>query len=597
MTLADRRFDLDEDFESATPVAAAIAAPALEALAQDAATAPIDTIERGLRDALAPITASAGKAPGWAGWATHGPAPSAEAVRDRYQPDPPPTVARLLDTLDEAADQPAFHRGAERLLVLLDRAAPLAGELPAWLPESTRLTLAADLESAAAGVTEPASRTKALGELERLALAAELIDTISTVANQREARGLRDSIVSLFGRTRGQPAQLRASARVLLPALRDADIEGLDNARRQAVQPLRPFYDSLRVELLLATERLLTRLAGSADAQNPTSDPAIISLRLEQRRARSAIERIIALSDFIADAERTLRTKRAMIDERYEAFGDELMRLARGAGDPAAAERAIARINALAQSIEQLAPAPGEAELIRLTEPQPAGAPGAAAAQRLTALTGGRAPELLATIKAAREAWLTSWPDPLAGETAGRLERLRTLAGVAELAADLAWALPLDEPANRAAAHPAWQLNAGARAPAEQAAQTELSRLVADAIADRAGIGERAAELADRTATLRIAGRLNRALAAIEDPSAETSEPAAAHELALGAPDPIRAVAFAARAEMADVCRYAAELARARAIDDPALAEDLEAFISRRASETLDLIDGSIPNR
>ena len=210
-------------------------------------------------------------------------------------------------------------------------------------------------------------------------------------------------------------------------------------------------------------------------------------------------------------------------------------------------------------------------------------------------LTGDRESALLSEISDRRGGWLAGWDRAGYAGSAGDVERLRALRALMEVLNDARPITPApgaDSTPEYAAlqAWPGWELSDDGFKAIAGGLNTETAEAAAAIVAGDAGKCTKLVDAlrTDRSAAL-LAGRLAKEAAARgfkADPLLE-----------VGSGGPVAGVSWmGAHADaIADVCRYADEVATARKLGNKDGADKLLKFVNARAGETLDAITQSEP--
>ena len=627
-TLALRREAFDDLIDSGTvdPVAARLAGSSLERLGERVASGAaggVRGVERGLREALAPIVDAGPWPAADAGWFLGPPLAVARAAGagDRGIAGgvvEPGAITALRDALRRAETVPSLRRGARLTRSRLMRATTLATDPPAWLSEEAARAFAGALSEASSGVTDPDRRPdsqRMLAWLGRLAGAADGLDGLEPDRRRRDLRRVRGAFDRFVRERADRPAMDRVE--LLCRGIELLDLSAYDAADAGLVRHLRPALLALRREARRSSWRLLAQMEVLFETEAPASDPAAISLLLDQEASRRAMDELLTLHDVLADPERST-SRGPLIRPRYRRVGERLLDLApsleRDSADALGARAAFAldEIRELAGVLGRLNPMPGE----RLLRPAGEGS-GSTRGELVRELIGAAAGPLAEAMDRARASWVEAWTEH---DRPRRRERLRAEIDLLERLGAAIEAAAWAEPDGSAQAWPGWTLSERAFNTLMTPFRRDLRRAVLAVVRGEEDAGERVDGLIERHAGAMLAGVLERELVSARGAVPEWLRDGVqaeergrervgwgddasrlygvVHEVGLGPPDRVRAWGVDARARLASVCRYAEELAKpGPASDEGVDRERLRSLIAARARTAIGQVAGGAGRR
>lgn len=547
----------------------------LAALAADLADAELDwargqpvgaaELDERIASALAQLTLSAlPEVRSGAGWfAEAEPAAEADALRARAETlaeigldeSTLDALAARADTIEAGLRWPTYSRRIREEAARLSQAADALIALPDWTPEAARDALfrafAGAIDQTDAGPTRLVERH------------AAVLIALSTLDEGREAERLRARAAEAIaaadaGSSRALTAATLAARTIELGAVpRDARSEaGITRVLRPAWRALVPLVRGVSVN---ARDEAIDLLLDPARA----TDPGVLATIAAQRR----------LADDFALIER--------ISRRIDA----------GLDGPAPTVQAIEnRLLAIGQDMDVEATREAALALLREFESQLASFDRIEADRETAArVMGDRGRDLPLRIEGLRDAWRRGWAVPGGnGPDRDTLDDLDALARTVAMLADAEAFTRLET----LSAWPGLELSPRARRAIAEGLTGAIDELVPDAM--RGGNAVAVQRTAERLVNARgdyaaalLAGRLARTAA---DAGIALSSPL--EELALG--PPIENAWMAEHREaIADVCRYAEELARAAAESrgDSETIASLRSLVAWRALRTLEAIE------
>lgn len=525
------------------------------------------TLDRQLASALAVLALESGtRARSGAGWFDESPPVAdadADAVRARIDPlvvaglsaEAASALGTLADQIEAAAAWPSESRRiAVRARLLTDAADALLG-LPAWTGEAAARRMIDDF---AVGVVDAEEDTLLLLVAQR-----DVLDALDAMEPGRESDRLRaraaEAIASRTATASASALATSLAARALglsvsRPAVRQDS--GVPRVLRPAWRALVPRVREVTVS---ARDAAVNLLLDPSDA----TDPGVLATLAAQRRL---FDDFLIVERIGASIEEGLGGDAAL----DRALEDRLLALGQDMQQDTGGEDALALLRRFAHELETLAQIERDAP----------------AARRVM---GDRGADLPIRIGSLRDAWLRGWA--VAGGTGADAATVEDLEVVSRLVAMLADA----EAFTRLEAIDAWpgvELTPLSTAALARGLTPAIDEVTPDAMrAGNAIARQRAlagiALTRGNFAGALLVGRLSRLGEQAGLTIAEALE-----ELALGAPTG-EAWMAGARAELADVSRYAEELGRIeteRSADD-AEAAQLRTLVSWRALRLLERIE------
>ncbi|KAA0217295.1 MAG: hypothetical protein DYG94_01325 [Leptolyngbya sp. PLA3] len=523
------------------------------------------TLDRALRDALAPLTNSLVPA--------HSPPPLASlaAAAQNFSGVDPAPFARLDELVAAGLAWPSHAPSAARTHDAVARAMRVLAA-PGWLPAQTRQSLAASLTRAVTDLADRQTADVALLQIDHIALLADLIAQVDALHDGVLRRATTARVATLAHTLETDPGGAARSARALLVVFSAPGPEVMERMDPWMPTAVRVALGNELKAVEEARQRLLSVGLELQDRSDPMVEPALLSALRGHRQARQSVLDLFAIGAMLTGEKpidgQSPRSRPRVLRE-FRRLSTPLLEAGRDLTDPAKANQARAFIASLAGIARTLEPFPGEPGL------RDAGNPGSgmsdSARALWNALTGDRAGDLLAQIDQARQQVRTALgeenPVERAADAVVELERLHALLRSLDAAHDV--------------------LSGGLEA-ANTSACLELSEH-----AWNAGFGETTQRAADATASVlqhnafaEADFRLLRLVALIP-----TSKTAAQFDalLHLGSIDestwPGRQ-----RAALAAICRNLEELASARLRGETERATRLEDDTRSRATHVLETI-------
>lgn len=552
------------------------------------------------------------------------------ALHARFSGEVSTVMARAEARLAAAEQFGVTRAGAWRLRDDIAAAASIAGpQKPRWMSDPSLAAWRSELVACVTGLipsTGAAAYTpmQAADRLRVLRLASELAAKLQSLEPSTAGRaslaaldqliaapefhadaGVADRLLAAMDALsliRAAPAddksllrQLRPAARALEPAARNAAAQLLEDLPRLIRRG-----DALADPGMLASinsarrrrddQRLVRRLSELCADAPPASDPAHAE---PSRSARPPGEPASSPDRGPAGGptERSpteFRIAEPSLDPRLKNVGARLLTLGQDLSRNDKRDLAIGELRSLAGELADFRALPGESE---------AGvAAGAASSARASitrvrawsALTSAKLPDLLAALARARADWLSEWSNVKALPGPDNAEPLAAFRAVFAVLSDAAPALDEESFINT---WPGFELSREARSQLTDRLPSAASAMVGSLLAGRYDDATRAAARirAEHAAALMI-GRLERLAAARSLAEPTDAALGALSQTAAGRPDPERAWLLAGytdiRADIAGVCRYAAELVPP--CDHP---ERYRAYLTRRADLVLSVLD------
>ncbi|MCC6675939.1 MAG: hypothetical protein IT436_02230 [Phycisphaerales bacterium] len=597
----------------------------LDRPAQEAVTRDLDVqklppdevrIERWLRDALAPITQTAGgpPPPGPAGWFEAGekpaenPEPLVRWAAGLEITDPlRAAITKLDERLRSAENWVAYRPAARRTALLVRRAAgPLEDRL-GWMTAEARHELENRLVEALAPLNgdqpageneqrDPALMLRRIAGMSRLLERAAMLDD-STPA----VRDLRASLMAglkVAGPSSTEDRRLATLDRALALAQRRKELEKDTSIVRQLKPGLRALAPAAReseAAMLSAARRLLTD-------EGAVSDPAVLNaVSAHQRRVDDLalivdVNRLISTTGVLVPGEKPM----VGVAAEYKGLADWMFEIGQDLAKPARRDLALAELRDVAGGAIGALESGPLTRLRGLVDPSLPRQPGPAIAM-WNDLTGDRAAALVDAAAKARAGLITAWTarDVPRRQEADR--RARQINRVLEAIDDAAWSRSLAQVQQSGLATPntanlqqwpGWQLSPAALQAVSDGLTAACRAAVDRLIAGDAGGTESAVRgLETRFAVALLAGRLERLATEAGLGSARPGAGSALLEIGLGPPDPERSWMVGERPALAAVCRYAEEWAAAA--PDPKQgdrARSLKVYIDGLAARTLERV-------
>lgn len=414
--------------------------------------AEIETIERGLREALAPLVGATDESvdmagqvatPEIGGWITADAGPEAGAYRSLLSAlsgtgtplgSAGVEAMREIDGLaGRAWEDRAFRRAGESLRIALFGAAQGregADTLPRWLTPTAKAALEPAFERAMGMLADPGRRGQGLTDLRRVARLMGLIRRTGRLADDQAGRRARESLSNYIAAppsNRELEAQLLAGyGRALELALAPATLPD-DTLLARPLRPAwREFQDAARVACGRVADALPTLLNDSA----AMTDPGTLALLNGATQAMNEARGLHAITALLTGQEEPTPGVEPVPLDVHRDLATRLLtmsQVAARAGGSTSGEGAAAKrdLGALAVDVGAWRVMRGERELRAAVAAPDAG---------WTAATDGREHDLLDLIDRTRGAWLANVT------TQGTLVERAALRARLQLLADL---LPL----------------------------------------------------------------------------------------------------------------------------------------------------------
>ena len=393
----------------------------------------LDAIERGLREALAPLTASMAGERAWApsddapgiptdprlvplgGWVS-GVAPVdlpayrtlVSSLGAEGTPLPSASV-EVLEVVDELADRAsadrAFRGSAESIRAAVLGASWPAGSSslwPRWLGPTARATVDPAFERGLALLADPGRRAQGLSELRRQGRVAALVQRTDALADDQAGRRAREAFSNYLA---APPTNRELEAQLLTAYERALDLalapERLPDERLLA-RPLRPAWREFQDAARVACDRLADALPTMLNDSSAMTDPGVLALFNGANQALAEARGLHALSALLTGETDVAPGAEPVVLDRYRDLASTLLTMAQVAsraggstsGEGAAAKRDLA---ALAFDVGAWRVLPGEPEL-RAAVATPDSA--------WTTATEGREHDLLDLVERTRAAYL-----------------------------------------------------------------------------------------------------------------------------------------------------------------------------------------------
>ncbi|MCB9845009.1 MAG: hypothetical protein H6811_03350 [Phycisphaeraceae bacterium] len=577
---------------SSAPVNASQALMLARDLSSGDLPADLAELDRLLRDALAEVAGVPADAPQAYGWidATprKDPPPALDALLERWQSagvldtGAAERLAPVASTLALTQSWRVYAPAGRRLIDDIADAARVLSIGEDALEAPMRSALIAEFADAAPGVLEPELRDACLQHLAQLGQIADVVD-LSMRIEERDARiAVRDAVGAVIAQSQSQrPDRVRlgGAVRALRLALARAELPD----ETMIVRQLRPAWRALLVRARESEQALLRVVDQTLLAPDAMTDPAVVGAIAVHGQAIDDLLGMYALHAVLVDPQRSgrdppVREDRRMLAERSLRLGQSLAR-----ADEADSARVEVRL--FRTQVEAFMELPGEGALRAMTT-DPATAP------VLESTTDGLAVRLFDDIDATRSAWLGAWAE---NSTSARDEAAARLASLSRLTAMLADAVvPLAEVRGVPStlnAWPGWEVSRAALSILVQGLEGQLAqttRLMLEGDASRAT--ERLTTIEREHAAVRLLSRLERESSARGLSPRSDAPIDLILELGAGTPDPRVSWMFESRHQLAEICRYAAELPVARYRNLPQLEREIRRYVNDVAERVLERI-------
>lgn len=502
-------------------------------------------------------------------------------------------VLNIREDVREALAWRAYRAEASRLVRSIEGAGAVIDERFTWVPPSSRDALVRSIGTHFLSLDSD-RRDAAIQSLDALARAGAAFELAHRLGDGPYATQARSALVQLAVAANlsrpAESARLDAFTRVLLLALASLPDE------RRTIRQLRPIHRLALGEADRTEALLLRSLAPVLQRDDAMADPGTVAAIGAHRQSVGDVRDIAAVSRWLAEQGAGLPEPIASPERR--AIADHLLTLTR---DDADYDQAVAMIRDLAGQIDRFDQLPGESEL-RLAAMR-AGTGSLTGASTIWAdATGYRQNEIVALVDRLRNAWSEGWsrrfelgnhPTDFAQFDAARM-LVETIGWAQIVSADAA--STADDRAVRSPlqAWPGFELSPAAlRAIMPPTADlAEAARLL---VADRPGdtMDVMRKLRADHPAFELIARLESQAAAHSLERTAEDDQ--VLYELCSGPPPaPWRAQQAwlaSSREDIADLCRYAEELAALRALNDTPRADATRAYVDDLATTILESLE------
>lgn len=488
-------------------------------------------------------------------------------------------VLVIRDDLRDALRWTAYAPAASRIARTIQGAVGVLDPAYAWITPVYREAMLRDLDQSLQDLALDYKRADALRSLERWRIAARAFELADQLPAGPYARQAQDALVMVASSTNADlpgPRRRMADFTRVLALLQDGESLPGEDA---LVRPFRPIHRVASDELDRSSERLVRSLATILERDDAMTNPGVLAAISAHRSAVEDLRAIVIISDAFTDP--ALGPGMIRVDRRLLA--DQLMRTLRTTEDP---QIALGVTRDMAAQLERYERLPGEAALRDAVTRAGAGTL-TGVAQIWADATGFRQNELLAMIERERQAWWAQWSRDF--EIQDHPTEFHTLDALRMLVETIAWAQIVNAAAFSAApngpvdtplqAWPGFEMSADALkaiAPAP-GIFSEAARLV---VADRPGdaMDELRAIIDQHPAFIAVA-RLE-----LEAARRGATRPTVLHELGTGGPPPAwhadQAWMADRRFEIAELCRYAEELAALESLNDRARAETVRAYVN-----------------
>lgn len=558
-------------------------------------------LDRYLRDRLALLVEAwpiVGGAPSWrdalaantAGWVRDIDAGEAatdlSASIDRWsaagllRPATADTLRALAtDVLAPAESLVAYRAQARGMPASIARAGRAIEGLPVWVTDGAKARLAARFDGAVTVLMDRTTQDAGLSDLARFARLGAIVSRLDppegavAAAPPRSILAAREALLTAGAPPEGvRPKAATETIDVFDRATRLMAQRRALGAEADLIREVRPAWRVLDQSAKKTESDLwaaLARLGPGVSA--PSSDPALVGALAAHRRAIDDLLAAGTISRVLADG--TMFTTSA-----HRLALARALRLAQDLAKPDRREASLTTLRRAAADFDDLLSLPGEADLHAVIGD--AGNPDRAA---WAALTGDRAPALVAAIDAARKPWLDAWAAEKDSPTGGAA-RLRAIAPLVETIAD---AVAVRSMSARLAASdrggggiqswPGFDTTDAALGAMTDGLDERLSRAAAAAATgDDKALAPVIKDLQPRRSVLHLLAALER----IARARSLSPLPVAVEVACPPAPD---AWLIDSRADLGAVCRYLDEYADAGQRRDSKRADRLLSYLSVRA--------------
>lgn len=495
---------------------------------------------------------------------------------------------RELDAITTTAESWTAYGPAARQLRAAVRSAAGTLQSPiSYLPDAAKKIMGEQFSGAVLKLDKDDRREAGLVELRRLAHLGRIAARAGEVEDQGLARKIRLSLIQLMGSS--QP-DLGGEARTLEAFERGLDLlasKGRLPDERDLARQLRPLNRALVPTLRDAERKLLAALPDLLTRLDAMTDPGVLATISAYKRAVRDLE-IIGELNAAMIGEKTATSGEPVVSDRWKRIADRVLKLGQDAARPELRESALEAVRGMGEQIAQFTKLPGEDSLRDSAQKAKNAAPDKPVSTAWTALTGGREGSLVSEISDRRGGWLDGWDRAGYAGSAGEVQRLmalRELMGVLDVARGLIETGPGSATALNSWA--GWEISGDglkALAPDLAGMTSEATRMIVEG--EAATCVEQVNKIREQCAGALLAARLARA-------AAESKQvfPADAM-LEAGCGGPVAGVHWMARFadELADVCRYADEVAAAQKLGAASRAEAMLKFIGTRANAVQDAL-------
>lgn len=587
-----------------------------EAMARDLESLPaggdIGTIERRLRDALAPVTQAIDGPPVIAGWFAPGERPgetpeplvrwsTALEIGDPLRN----AIAAVDERLRSAVDWAAYRPAATRAAALVRAAAGPLEKRMAWMTPQARRDLEDQLVEALGALTaeptpgEPPRDSSA--PLRRLAVISRLLQRTGELDDN--AAGVRELRAALMGAIRtaapsnSEERRLAMLERALILAERRRELERGPALSRQLNVGrflLAPAARDSEAAMLTAVRRLLTDEASA-------TDPAVLNSVSAHQRRVDDLALVVDVNRLITTPTGATAEKSApAVAAEYRGLSEWMFSIGQDLGKPARRDVAIAELRDVAGGAIAALDSGALRRLREVVDPSLPRSPGPSL-DVWNELTGGRAVALVDAADKARAGLIAAWAAKDVPRRQDAERRARQINRVLEVIDDTAWSRTLAQAQLSGVATPTtanlhqwpgWQLSTGALQALgdglASACRTTVDRLMAG---DAGGTESAVRGIESRFAVVQLAGRLERLATRAGFGSTRAGTGPSLLEIGLGPPDPERSWMAPDRDSLAAVCRYAEEWAAAAGDSRQAdRAAALKAYVEGLAARAVERI-------
>jgi hypothetical protein len=430
-------------------------------------------------------------------------------------------------------------------------------------------------------------RESALVELRRLGRLGRVATRAGLVEDAALSRKIRLTLIQMMGS--GQP-DLGGETRQLDAFERALDLladKGKLADERDLARQLRPLNRALTPTLRDAERKLQGALPDLLTRSDAMSDPGMLAIISAYKRALDDL-RIVAALNAAMTGDKTTTSGEPVVTDRWKRIADRVLKLGQDVARPELRETALESIRGMGEQIAQFTKLPGE-DSLRDAAQKAKNSSGDKATTVWTALTGGREAGLVSEISDRRGGWLDGWDKAGYAGSAGDVQRLMALRELMEVL-DIARGLIETGPGSGGAlnAWAGWEISGDglkALAPDLVGMTSEATRMIVEGEAPKCA--EQVAKIREQCGAALLAARLSRL--AGEKKLVFPADPT----LEAGCGGPVAGVHWMARFadELADVCRYADEVAAAQKLGAASRADEMMKFINTRANAVQDSLN------